>query len=112
MCARAESVRDAIVRGFSEVLPPFTEIAQVSLPGAPYFHAELPSDQIYAKTRQHFPLQFGRDVLSSPPILNCEDKADWRQCLLSREEEDSLVAMFRQKFKPFDFTADVDSDSD
>ncbi|XP_050674413.1 CWF19-like protein 1 isoform X2 [Leptidea sinapis] len=95
-----------------EVLPPFTEIAQVSLPGAPYFHAELPSDQIYAKTRQHFPLQFGRDVLSSPPILNCEDKADWRQCLLSREEEDSLVAMFRQKFKPFDFTADVDSDSD
>ncbi|CAG9564051.1 unnamed protein product [Danaus chrysippus] len=95
-----------------EVLPPYTDIAQVSLPGAPYFHAELPSgEQIYAKTRQHFPLQFGRDVLSSPPILNCEDKADWRQCLLSREEEDQLVADFRRQFRPYDFTAD-DSSSD
>ncbi|CAG4946990.1 unnamed protein product [Colias eurytheme] len=96
-----------------EVLPPYTEIAQVTLPGAPYFHAELPSgDQIYAKTKQHFPLQFGRDVLSSPPILNCEDKADWRQCLLSRDEEDAHVAAFRKQFRPYDFTADDDSDSD
>ncbi|XP_064073797.1 CWF19-like protein 1 isoform X2 [Vanessa tameamea] len=97
-----------------EVLPPYTRVSQVALAGAPYFHAELPTaDQLYVRTRQHFPLQFGRDVLSSPPILNCEDKADWRQCLLSREEEDSLVAVFREKFKPFDFTADTsDSDSD
>ncbi|XP_045777276.1 CWF19-like protein 1 [Maniola jurtina] len=95
-----------------EVLPPYTEISQVTLPGAPYFHAELPSgEQIYAKTGKYFPLQFGRDVLSSPPILNCEDKADWKQCLLSREEEDSHVAAFRKNFRPFDFTAD-DSDSD
>ena len=44
-----------------EVLPPYSEIAQIALPGAPYFHAEMPSgDQIMAKTRQHFPLQFGR----------------------------------------------------
>ncbi|XP_045523279.1 CWF19-like protein 1 [Pieris brassicae] len=96
-----------------EVLPPYTEISQVALPGSPYFHAELPSgEHVYAKPKQHFPLQFGRDVLSSPPLLNCEDKADWRQCLLSREEEDSLVASFREKFRPFDFTADEDSDSD
>ncbi|KAJ0174158.1 hypothetical protein K1T71_010304 [Dendrolimus kikuchii] len=96
-----------------EVLPPYADIKQVMLPGAPYFHAELPSgEQIFAKTKQHFPLQFGRDVLSSTPILNCEDKADWRQCMLSREEEDAHVANFREKFKPFDFTAEEDSDSD
>ncbi|XP_031765667.1 CWF19-like protein 1 [Galleria mellonella] len=96
-----------------EVLPPYTEIEQVMLPGAPYFHAELPSgEQVYAKTKQHFPLQFGRDVLSSPPILNCEDKADWRQCQISREEEVSYVANFREQFRAFDFTADEDSDSD
>ncbi|CAG9795733.1 unnamed protein product [Diatraea saccharalis] len=96
-----------------EVLPPYTEINQVTLPGAPYFHAELPTgEQLYAKPKKNFPLQFGRDVLSSPPILNCDDKADWRQCLLSREEEISHVNNFREKFRPFDFTADVDSDSD
>ncbi|CAB3228856.1 unnamed protein product [Arctia plantaginis] len=96
-----------------EVLPHFADIRQVSLPGAPYFHAELPSgEQLYARTKQHFPLHFGRDVLSSPPILNCEDKADWRQCQLSREEEDQFVKEFREKFRPYDFTAEEDSDSD
>ncbi|CAH2042361.1 unnamed protein product, partial [Iphiclides podalirius] len=96
-----------------EVLPPFADIAQVVLPGSPYFHAELPTgDQIFAKTKQHFPLQFGRDVLSSPPILNCEDKADWRQCLIDRDQEDAHVAEFRRKFRPFDFTVTEDSDSD
>ncbi|XP_073953770.1 CWF19-like protein 1 isoform X2 [Choristoneura fumiferana] len=96
-----------------EVLPPYSDIKQVTLPGAPYFHAELPSgEQIFAKTKQHFPLQFGRDVLSTPDILNCEDKADWRQCLLSRDQEDQYVADFRQKFRPFDFTAEDGSDSD
>ncbi|CAH0724407.1 unnamed protein product, partial [Brenthis ino] len=95
-----------------EALPPYSDIAQVALPGAPYFHAELPSgDQIFAKTKQHFPLQFGRDVLSSPPVLNCEDKADWRQCLLAREEEAALAAAFRRDFRPYDFTAD-DTDSE
>lgn len=53
-----------------------------------------------------------RDVLSSTPILNCEDKADWRQCLLSKEEENEYVARFREQFKPYDFTADEDDDSD
>ncbi|KAG7301431.1 hypothetical protein JYU34_014378 [Plutella xylostella] len=96
-----------------EVLPPYADVAQAALPGAPYFHAELPTgDQLFARARANFPLQFGRDVLSSPPILDCEDKADWRQCLLSREDEDLHVAKFRQKFKPFDFAAEEDSDSD
>ncbi|GBP64251.1 CWF19-like protein 1 [Eumeta japonica] len=96
-----------------EVLPPYADIAQVALPGSPYFHAELPSgEQLFAKTKHTFPLQFGRDVLSSPPLLNCEDKADWRQCLLSREEENEYVIRFRQKFKPYDFTAEDDDDSD
>ncbi|KAI5630681.1 CWF19-like protein 1 [Phthorimaea operculella] len=95
-----------------ETLPPFTDIAQVTFAGSPYFHAELPTgDQIFVKCKQNFPLQFGRDVLSSPQILNCEDKADWRQCLLSKEEEDAHVSEFRQKFKPYDFTVD-ESDSD
>ncbi|XP_075981024.1 CWF19-like protein 1 [Anticarsia gemmatalis] len=95
-----------------EVLPPYTDITQVALPGAPYFHAELPSgDQVYARPKPHFPIHFGRDVLSSQPILNCEDKSDWRQCQLSREEEEKYVKNFREDFRPFNFTvADDDSD--
>lgn len=96
-----------------EVLPPYTDIRQMMFPGAPYFHAELPNgDQIFAKPKQNFPIHFGRDVLSTPQILNCEDKADWRQCLISKEEEIQYVKEFRDKFRPFDFTADADSDSD
>ncbi|XP_041984453.1 CWF19-like protein 1 [Aricia agestis] len=95
-----------------ELLPPYADIAQTALPGAPYFTAELPTGELlYTRPKQHFPLQFARDVLSSPPLLNCEDKADWRQCLLSKEEELQHVADFRQRFRPYDFTAD-DSGSD
>ncbi|XP_063540410.1 CWF19-like protein 1 [Cydia strobilella] len=94
-----------------EVLPPYSEMSQVTMPGMPYFHAELPSgEQLFANTKPNFPLQFGRDVLSSAEILDCEDKADWRQCLLSRDQEDAFVADFRTKFRPYDFTADDDSD--
>lgn len=46
-----------------EVLPPYTDITQVTFAGSPYFHAELPTgEQVYVKTKQHFPLQFGRCV--------------------------------------------------
>lgn len=103
----------ALNRVAIEELPPYADLAQVAILGAPYFHAELPSgEQLFAKTKNNFPLQFGRDVLSSTSLLNCEDKADWRQCLLSREQEDKHVAQFRYKFKPFDFTNDDDDDDD
>ncbi|XP_063539407.1 CWF19-like protein 1 [Cydia strobilella] len=44
-----------------EVLPPYSEMSQVTMPGMPYFHAELPSgEQLFANTKPNFPLQFGR----------------------------------------------------
>lgn len=92
-----------------DTLPPYSDICQIIAPGTPYFHTELPTgDQLFARTKHTFPLQFGRDVLSSSPILDCEDKADWRQCQLTKEEEIEHVANFREKYKKFDFTLDED----
>ncbi|ETN67113.1 CWF19L1 protein [Anopheles darlingi] len=71
----------------------------------PYFVAELP-DGTGMLTRQMkgFPLHFGREVICDSNLLNCEEKADWRQCNLPKEEEEGLVKDFRESFKPYDFT--------
>lgn len=36
-------------------------------------------------------------------LLNSEDKIDWRECKLSKDEEIDLVKQFRTKFATFDF---------
>lgn len=55
----------------------------------------------------HFPLySLYREVLASETILNVPDKADWRQCQISKEEEETLARRFRKDFEPFDFTLD------
>ncbi|KAK7810934.1 hypothetical protein U0070_013588 [Myodes glareolus] len=46
------------------------------------------------------------EVLASEAILNVPDKADWRQCQISKEEEETLARRFRKDFEPFDFTLD------
>ncbi|KHJ79360.1 hypothetical protein OESDEN_20994 [Oesophagostomum dentatum] len=57
-----------------------------------------------------FPLQFAREVLASRPILNCEEKADWRTCALSKDDETKLAKKLQERFRPFDFTSADDSD--
>ncbi|KFB43242.1 AGAP007102-PA-like protein [Anopheles sinensis] len=71
----------------------------------PYFVAELPDGTVML-TRQMkgFPLHFGREIICADNLLNCEEKADWRQCNLPKEEEEQLVKNFRESFKPYDFT--------
>lgn len=87
-----------------ETLPRLSDPTQ--LPGkGPYFVAELP-DNTTLLTRQmkQFPLHFGREVFCSDTLLKCEQKIDWRECTISKEEEIALVKRFRDKFQPFDFT--------
>lgn len=74
-------------------------------PKGPYFSLELPDMTTYI-TRQmkQFPLAFGRDIFCAEGLLNCEEKVDWKQCLLDKEEEIEVVKRFREGFKPFDFT--------
>lgn len=47
-----------------------------------------------------------REVLASEAILNIPEKADWRQCQTSKDEEEALARRFRKDFEPFDFTLD------
>lgn len=65
---------------------------------------ELPDITLYTRCKNDFPMQFGREVLATGPILNLPNKVDWRECKLSRTEEDCLVKRIRQNFEPFDFT--------
>lgn len=92
--------------GFSlDELPTFTKLEQIAPPGTPYFHVELPSGQkLFHRIHKNFPLNFGREVLACPYVLNMPEKSDWRECTLSKEKEAELCQKFREQFKPFDFT--------
>jgi Protein similar to CwfJ C-terminus 2 len=87
-----------------ETMPTLTEANQLPDSGA-YFYAELP-DGTTMLTRQmrHFPIHFGREVLCAENLLNCEDKVDWKECQLEKEDEVDMVARFRESYKEFDFT--------
>lgn len=92
--------------GFSlDELPEFSKLEQIAPPGTPYFYVELPSgEKLFHRIRKNFPLNFGREVLACPYVLNMPEKSDWKECTLSKEEEIELCQKFRQQFKPFDFT--------
>ncbi|KAB0804662.1 hypothetical protein PPYR_01632 [Photinus pyralis] len=90
-----------------EELESHNRLDQVLAKGVPYFCVELPNKTIlYTKIQSsmNFPINFGRQVLASGPILNLPDKIDWKECVVKKEIEEKLVASLRKAFKPFDFT--------
>uniref|UniRef100_A0A0N5AXC5 CwfJ_C_1 domain-containing protein n=1 Tax=Syphacia muris TaxID=451379 RepID=A0A0N5AXC5_9BILA len=92
-------------------LDPDQKIWDVVAEGSPYFYLELPDGTRFVSLKmRNFPIQFGREVLSGPAILNCEEKIDWRSCELEKSVQADLVKKLQQDFKPFDFTDDDDSD--
>ncbi|EDV56492.1 CWF19-like protein 1 homolog isoform X1 [Drosophila erecta] len=73
----------------------------------PYFLAELPDDStLITRQMKHFPIHFARDVFCSENLLNCDEKVNWKDCLLDKDEEVTYVEDFRKAFAPFDFTDD------
>lgn len=74
--------------------------------GMPYFVVELPDGSVlYTKVKGgNFPLNFGREVLTIGAILNLNDRIDWKDCLLNKEEEVTLVNRIRNDFESYDFT--------
>ncbi|KAL0964889.1 hypothetical protein UPYG_G00273930 [Umbra pygmaea] len=86
-------------------IPQHTDLKQIAPPGTPYFYVELDSgEKLFYRIQKNFPLQFGREVLASVPLLNIPERADWRDCKQSREEEDRLSKQLRDDFQPYDFT--------
>ncbi|VDP94128.1 unnamed protein product [Echinostoma caproni] len=82
-------------------------IRSICHPGVPYFYVELPTgERLFGAIKKDrinsCDIQFGRYVLSDPRILNCPDKADWRNCTDELEMETKLTAMMRDKFAPYD----------
>ncbi|XP_057591770.1 CWF19-like protein 1 isoform X4 [Hippopotamus amphibius kiboko] len=111
-CA-ADDIKDAFVIQAQEQqielleIPEHSDIKQIAQPGAAYFYVELDTgEKLFHRIKKNFPLQFGREVLASEAILNIPDKSDWRQCQISKEEEETLARRFRKDFEPFDFTLD------
>lgn len=39
-----------------------------------------------------------------------EDRIDWRDCKVAKEEETEMTREFRKMFQPFDFTLEDDED--
>ncbi|KAM7515640.1 hypothetical protein LguiA_005223 [Lonicera macranthoides] len=67
------------------------------------FYVELPGGTILlhaVKENEKFPVQFGREVLAG--LLNMPDRADWKNCKLSKEEETKMVEKFKNDFEEYD----------
>ncbi|XP_017535746.1 CWF19-like protein 1 isoform X2 [Manis javanica] len=112
-CCSTDDIKDAFITQAQEQqielleIPEHSDIKQIAQPGAAYFYVELDTgEKLFHRIKKHFPLQFGREVLASEAILNIPDKSDWRQCQISKEEEETLALRFRKDFEPFDFSLD------
>ncbi|GFN87297.1 cwf19-like protein 1 [Plakobranchus ocellatus] len=96
-CAESENIELAEI-------PKHSDLKQIVPDGAPYFYAELPTgEKCLHRISKHFPLQFGREAVCEPPILNMPERVDWRNCKLEQDEEKELAAKFKANFRPFDF---------
>ena len=47
-----------------------------------------------------------REVLASQAVLNIPERADWKECKQTRDEEDECCKRLRDDFQPFDFALD------
>lgn len=67
------------------------------------FYVELPGGIILyhsVEENEKFPAQFGREVLAG--LLNKADKDNWRNCKLSKEEEEEMAENFKKRFEKYD----------
>ncbi|GLT79082.1 hypothetical protein SLA2020_505890 [Shorea laevis] len=67
------------------------------------FYVELPEGTILLHLvgeNEKFPIQFGREVLAG--LLNMAERADWKNCVLGKEEEMKMAENFKKKFEVFD----------
>lgn len=98
---------EAEANGFKlDELESQNRLEQVVPSGVPFFVVELPDGvSLYAKIqgKSEFPLNFAREVLAMGPILNKPDRADWKDCILKKEQEEVLVQRIRTDFEPYDF---------
>ncbi|KAK3847338.1 MAG: CwfJ C-terminus 1-domain-containing protein-like protein [Linnemannia gamsii] len=70
-----------------------------------FFRVELPGDKVMVcpiPTEQRVDMQFGRTVLAD--VLGLSERAHWKRCVKTSEEERKDSNAFKAEFRPFDFT--------
>jgi len=86
-------------------IPSHVPLSQLAVQGQPYFMVETPNkENLFGRINKGFPIQFGREVLCSEPLLDTPESVDWKSCKLSKEEETEQTKAFRKMFAPYDFT--------
>ncbi|XP_010545352.1 PREDICTED: zinc finger CCCH domain-containing protein 64 [Tarenaya hassleriana] len=68
-----------------------------------FFYVELPDGTVLSHTleeNEKFPVQFGREVLAG--LLKIPERADWKSCAVSQEEEAKSAEEFKKQFQSFD----------
>ncbi|PQQ16977.1 zinc finger CCCH domain-containing protein 64 [Prunus yedoensis var. nudiflora] len=68
-----------------------------------FFYVQLPDGTILSHSieeNERFLPQFGREVIAG--LLNKADRADWRNCTDSKEEEAKMAGDFKSGFEEFD----------
>ncbi|XP_072327786.1 CWF19-like protein 1 isoform X2 [Scyliorhinus torazame] len=110
-CCATDDIKEAFIVQAEEQqmelleIPEHSDLKQIIQPGSAYFYVELDSgEKLLHRIKRQFPLQFGREVLASEAVLNIPDKANWRECKYSREEEEEFAKAFRKGFQPYDFS--------
>jgi hypothetical protein len=47
-----------------------------------------------------------RDVIASETLLDLAERIDWKQCVVSEDQEQQMTKEFRAKFQSFDPASD------
>lgn len=85
-----------------ETLPKLADPSDLPEKG-PYFIVELPNNSaMLTRQMNKFPIQLAREIMCAENVLDLQDKIDWRQCKLSRDEETAMVKNLRSEYAPFD----------
>ena len=88
----------------------------MNLPGGPYleyFCVEIPCGEVDSRMyrrfvfvqpgdgpRVRFPMHFGTEL--SARVIEKPERANWKNCVQSEDEESKLAESFRNSFKEFD----------
>eukprot|EP01133_Synstelium_polycarpum_P007653 gene7653-8957_t len=67
-----------------------------------YFSVMLPNGKymyVIVEKGAHFDFQFGRQVLCD--LLGTPERLNWKECALSKEEEEKQTVAFRERFEPY-----------
>jgi hypothetical protein len=99
-----------------DLLSPPSDSNPHGIPGGPfeeYFYAEIPLQDtvtkkrfVFMKERKStpifFPMHLGMELAAT--TLEKPERANWKNCLLSEDEEEVLADKFRKLFEKYDFT--------